>query len=102
MNSSVLFFINFPVAKKFMDKRVGVSRFHVENFLSHSAKNFRRVESFSVSKFSGTEKFYASVGYVTTFDFLSKIFCLTVPKCFVVEPLCAVFQKFSDIEKLDG
>ena len=80
----------------------GVSRLSVENFLSHSAKNFRRGESFSFSKFSGTEKFYASVGYVTTFDFLSKIFCLTVPKCFVVEPLCAVFQKISDIEKLHG
>ena len=29
-------------------------------------------------------------------------FCLTVPKCFVVEPLCAVFQRISDIDKLHG
>ena len=34
----------FPVAKKFMDNGGGggVSRFSVENFLSHSAGNFRR------------------------------------------------------------
>ena len=43
--------------------------------------------------FLGIKKIYASEGYVTTFDFLSKIFCLTVPKCFVGEQLCAVFQK---------
>ena len=42
------------------------------------------------------------MGYVTIFDFPSKIFCLTVPKCFVVEPLCAVFQRISDIDKLHG
>ena len=52
--------------------------------------------------FLGTKKLYASEGYVTTFDFLSKIFCLTVPKCFVGEPLCAVFQKISDSGKLHG
>ncbi len=42
MNPFVLFFRNFPVAKKFMDKRWGVSRFSVGNFLPHSAYNFRR------------------------------------------------------------
>ena len=36
-------------------------------------KNFI-VEPFSVSLISGTEKFYASEGYVTIFDFLSNIF----------------------------
>ena len=30
------------VAKKFMDKKGGVSKFSVENFLSESAENFRR------------------------------------------------------------
>ena len=29
---------NFPVAKKFVDKRGGVSRFSVEKFFSHSAE----------------------------------------------------------------
>ena len=40
----MLCFRKFPVAKKFMDKRGegGVSRFSVENFLSHSAEKFRR------------------------------------------------------------
>ena len=43
VNPSVLCFRKFPVAKTFMDKRGGgVSRFSVENFLSHSAEKFRR------------------------------------------------------------
>ena len=45
----------------------GVSRFSVENFLSHSAESSSRGESFSVSLTSGIEKFYASEGYVTIF-----------------------------------
>ena len=36
-------------------------------------------------KISGIKKFYASEGYVTIFDFLSKSFCLTVPKIFAGE-----------------
>ena len=79
-----------------------VSGFSVENFLSHGAENFRRGESFSVSLISGIEKFYASEGYVTIFDFLSNFFCLTVPKNFVGEPFCAVFQKISGSEKVYG
>ena len=78
----------------------GVSSFSVQNFLSHSAEIFCGGESFSVSIFSGIEKFYASEGYVTIFDFLSKFFCPTVPKCFLVEPFCAVFQKNSGSEKV--
>ena len=66
----------------------GLSNFSVENFLSHSAENFRRGESFSVSLISGIKKFYVSEGYVTIFDFLSKISCLRVPKNFVEEPFC--------------
>ena len=44
-------------------------------------------EPFSVSPTSGIEKLYASAGYVTIFGFLSKIFCLTVPKISVGELL---------------
>ncbi len=33
-------------------------------------------------------------------DFLSKIISLTVPKNFVGQPFCAVFQKFSGSEKV--
>ena len=42
-------------------------------------KNFAG-ESFSVSLIFGIEKFYASEGYVTIFDFLSDVYFLTVPK----------------------
>ena len=35
-------------------------------------------------------------------DLLSKVFCLTVPKNFVGEPFCAVFQKISGSEKVNG
>ena len=52
------------VSKNFMDKRgggggrEGVSRFSFTNFLSHSAKKFRR-EPIRVSLSSVIEKFYA-------------------------------------------
>ena len=64
-------------------------------------KKFVR-ESSRVSLISGMEKIFASAVYVTIFDFLSKIFCLTVPKKFVGEPFCAVFQKISGSEKVNG
>ena len=35
-------------------------------------------------------------------DFLSNFFCLTVPKNFVREPFCAVFQKISRSQKVYG
>ena len=35
-------------------------------------------------------------------DSPSKIFCLRVPKTFVEEPLCAVFQKLPKSEKVYG
>ncbi len=35
-------------------------------------------------------------------DFLSKNFSLTLPKIFVGQPFCAVFQKFSGSEKVYG
>ncbi len=58
------FFRNFPVAKKFMDKRLG----------------------------GGGE--YQ--------DFPSKIFPLSLPKSFVRQPFCAVFQIFCGSEKVYG
>ena len=59
-------------------------------------------ESFKVSLISGLEKIFASEGYVTIFVFLSKIFCLRVPKNFVGEPFCAVFQKKFGCQKVNG
>ena len=44
VNPSVLWFRKFPVAEKYMDKMGGgVSRFCVEDFLSHSAEKFLRL-----------------------------------------------------------
>ena len=45
----MLCFRKFLAAKKFMDKKGGVSKFSVENFLYQSAENFRRgnLQSFS-------------------------------------------------------
>ena len=46
-----------------MNKRGGeVSSFSVKSFLPHSAKNFRREESFSVSLISGIEKVWIRGG----------------------------------------
>ncbi len=59
-------------------------------------------EPFSVSLIPGTEKLFTPEGYVTIFDFLSKVYCLTVPKIFAGEPFCAVFQKISGSEKVYG
>ena len=69
--------------------------------MTHSAEKFPRWgglgESFRISLISGMEKFHVAKRYVTIFDYLSKFFCLTVPKKFVGEPFCAVFQqKFMD------
>ena len=59
-----------------------MSQFSSEIFLSHSSEKFPwgGGESFSASLISGIGNIYASEGYVTIFDFLSKFFCLTVPK----------------------
>ena len=55
----MLCFRKFPVAKNFMDKRWGgVSRFSVEDFLSHSSEK-NRIGPFVLSLISGIEKFYA-------------------------------------------
>ena len=52
---------------------------------------------YSVSIISYIENFDVAGDYVTIFDFLSKVFCLTVTKNFLGEPFCAVFQqKFVD------
>ena len=49
----------FPVAKKFMDKRGGLSRFSVEKIFSHSAEYFVGQTFCAVfQKFSGSEKVY--------------------------------------------
>ena len=96
-NPSVLCFRNFLVARIFMDKIGGISRVSVESFLSDSAEKFR----------SGTVQCVINFGYrkILRFrglcnDFLSRIFCLTVPKHIVGEPFCVLFQKTSGSDKV--
>ena len=90
-----------------MDKRGGtrsngVSGFSVEN-LSYSAEKFRwgnpsvlRFRKFPVAK----SLWIREGGKYQVFP--SIVFCLPVPKNFVGEPFCAVFQKFSGSEKVYG
>ena len=74
---------NFGYRKIYGKGGGGVSRFSLKNFLSHSAEKFRR----------GTLQCVTNFGYrkILCFrelchDFVSKFFCLTVPKNFVEEP----------------
>ena len=84
LRGTLLCFTKFLVSKKFMDKRGGrVSRFSLKSFLSDSAEKLRR----------GTLQCVTSFGYrkILCFrelchDFVSKFFCLTVPKIFVGTP----------------
>ena len=78
----------------------GVSRFCVENFMSHSAENFRRGIVYCCIDFGYRKSLWIGGGGYQ--DFPSKIFCLTVPKNFIVGTFCAVFQKISGCEKVYG
>ena len=62
----MLCFRKFPAAKKFVDKKGGVSGFAVAIFLSHSAEKFVG-GPFSLSLISGIKKIFASECYVTIF-----------------------------------
>ena len=94
---SVLCFGKFLVAKIFMDKKRVISRVSVENVLSDSAEKIRSGNLQCVINF-GYRKILCFRGLCN--DFLLKIFCLTVPKHFVEELFCAVFQKTSGKEKV--
>ena len=62
----------------------GVSRFSVENFLSHSAEKFRSGILYCCNNFGYRKNLDKRMGEYQ--DFPSKIFFLTVPKKFVGEP----------------
>ena len=78
----MLCFKKFPVAKTIMDKwgEGGVSRFFLENFLSHSADNFHR-ESFIVSLIAISKKVRDKRGG-GNHNLQSHLICLTVRKYF--------------------
>ena len=75
----------------------GVSRFSVENFLSHSAENFRRGILYCCNNF-GYRKSLDERGGGEYQDFPSKTFCLTVPKISVGESFTVAI--ISAIEKV--
>ena len=91
----ILYCCNNFGQRKSLEKRGGggVSRFYVEIFWSHSAEKFLG-EHFRVSLVSGIEEVWIRGGYQ---DFLSKVFCLTLPKFSVGEPFSV--SLVSGIEK---
>ena len=91
-------------AAKVWIREEGLSRFSVENYLSHSAEKFRGWrKSFCVSFILGIDKVWTRGGGGRQYqDFAPKFFCLTVPKNFVGEPFCAVIQKISVNKKVNG
>ena len=62
-----------------------MSRFSVENLLSHCVEEFREKDSFNFSLFSVLEKVWIRSGESIK-NFRPKI-CLTVPKSFLVDTL---------------
>ena len=94
-------FRNFPVAKKFMDKRGGTSRVSVEKLFSHSAEKFLRgvfycFINFKYRKMLGIKE-REGASTITAEKFLSHS-----AEYFIGQPFCAVFQIFSGSEKVYG
>ena len=83
-NPSVLCIGKFAVAKKFIDKKGGVSRFSVEYFLSHSDETiFQRYPSVLVFRKFMIAKKFMDMRDGEYQDFFNKFFCLTVLKILV-------------------
>ena len=78
-------------------RRGGLSKFSVENFLSQSAEKIRRGTLLCFRKFR-VPKIVRDKRRGGYHDFLSKLFCLTVPKKFVGEPFSV--SLISGIEKV--
>ena len=76
----------FRLSKPLLLNRV-MSRFSVEIVLSHSTESFRRRTFLCFRKF-GVSKNVRDKRGGGYHDFLSKLFCLTVPNHFVEEPFC--------------
>ena len=96
-NPSVLCFRIFLVTKKFMHKRGVVSRSSLDIFLSYSAEKIRRGTLLCFTEFPVSNKFMEKTGGGYQ-HFLSKSFCLTVPKNFVAEPISV--SKFLGIDNV--
>ena len=84
------------IGKVQMRGRGVLSSFSIENFLSHSAEKIPRATLYDINIFE-YRKFFMLQRVMSRFSF--EFFCLTVPKDFVEEPFCAVFQKISGSQK---
>ena len=87
------------VSEKVWIRRVGVSRFSIENFLSHSAEKIRRGILYCCSNF-GYRESLDRTGRWKYQDFPSKKFCLTVSKSHVGESF--IVALISGSEKVYG
>ena len=74
----------------------------VESFLSHRTKKLRRRTLLCFRIFLESENFMDSRVEGDYKDFLSEVFRRTVPKSFIAEPFCAVFEKISGSDKVYG
>ena len=90
----MLCFRKFQVAKKFMDRREGIIKISRENFCILVPKKLVG-QPFSLPLNSSIEKIFCFRGLYHVF--LSKIFCLTVPKHFVEELFYALFDSGIEI-----
>ena len=84
-----------------MHKR-GMPRVSVEKFWSQNTGKPRSRTILCFRKFLVSNNFMKKRGGRggDCQDFLSEIFCRTVPKSFIAEPFCAVLQKFSGGDKV--
>ena len=81
-----------------------MSRFSVENYLSHSTEKLRRGTLLCFTKFLVSKKLMEKrgEGRKGVSQISVELVGLTVPKKFVGEPFCPVFQKFSGSEEVYG
>ena len=97
----LLFLRKLLVSKSFIDEKGGITFFR-RNFLSHRTET----KSFVKEPFCFPEIFWYQKNFMDKRGlntiFSQKFFCLTVPRSFVGEPFCAVFQKISGTEKVYG
>ena len=102
LRGTLLCFTKLPILKNVRDKRGRDSHFSVESFfVSECRKILKGNPSVLCFRKLLVAKFLWIRGGVYQ-DFPSKNFRLRVPKKFIGEPFCAVFQKTSGSEKVYG
>ena len=85
-------FINFGY-RKFLDKKGGEYQYFSSKIICLRVPKDFVGEHFSVSLISGIQKIYVSEGYVTIFDFQSKLFVSQCPKIPWANPSLMCFRK---------